>query len=261
MTNRSASRSLARDNSVLPTPLPAETVLSTRAVTPWRARWSAMSAPGISPWPSSACLGSIEITVTDDAAASSGIVQGQVDQRLDSQIVFVASMLTAGDDSVIALAGNADGPPFDRPAHGWYWEVVGPRNVLRSGSLEGASIAVPEFRRPPREERPARAEGTGPRDAAVHFSIRQLMVGRAPVTIVATAPRAAVNGPLREAMTTLAISLAMLGLALVLAIVLQVRLGCAPSNGFARRSPMSGPGAAKECPLNNRWKFCRWYPS
>jgi signal transduction histidine kinase len=53
-------------------------------------------------------------------------------------------------------------------------------------------------------------------------------VGRTPVTIVASAPRSAVNGPLREAMTTLAISLAVLGLALVLAIVLQVRLGLRP---------------------------------
>jgi signal transduction histidine kinase len=55
-----------------------------------------------------------------------------------------------------------------------------------------------------------------------------MMVGHTPVTIVASAPRAAVRGPLREAMTTLAISLAVLGLALVLAIVLQVRLGLRP---------------------------------
>jgi signal transduction histidine kinase len=54
------------------------------------------------------------------------------------------------------------------------------------------------------------------------------MVGRIPVTILASAPRSAVNGPLREAMTTLGISLAVLGLALVLAIVLQIRLGLRP---------------------------------
>ena len=24
---------------------------------------------------------------------------------------------------------------------------------------------------------------------------------------------------------------------------------------------MSGPGGAKECLPNNRWKFCHWYPS
>jgi signal transduction histidine kinase len=155
-------------------------------------------------------------------------VQGQVDQRLDTQIVFLSSMLTAGDDGVIASAGTADGPPFDRPARGWYWEVVGPSNVLRSRSLEGAGIDVPELRRPPREERPAAADGVGPGNAALHFRIQQVTIGRTPATILVSAPRSAVSGPLREAMTTLAISLAVLGLALVLAIVLQIRLGLRP---------------------------------
>jgi hypothetical protein len=39
-------------------------------------------------------------------------IQGQIDQRLDSQIVFLSSMLTTGDDGVITLVGNADGPPI-----------------------------------------------------------------------------------------------------------------------------------------------------
>lgn len=155
-------------------------------------------------------------------------VQGQIDQRLDTQIVFLSSMLNAADDGVITLTGNADGPPFNRPVRGWYWEVIGPKNVLRSRSLEGANIDVPEFRRPPREERPAPAEGVGPRNTALHFRIQRVTVGRTPLTIVVSAPRSAVNGPLREAMMTLAISLAVLGLALVLAIVLQVRLGLRP---------------------------------
>jgi signal transduction histidine kinase len=155
-------------------------------------------------------------------------VQGQIDQRLDTQIVFLSSMLTAGDDGIIAVVGNADGPPFDRPARGWYWEVVGPRNVLHSRSLEGASIDVLEFRRPPRERHPAGAEGRGPRNTALHLRIQQLTIGRIPITVVTSAPRSAASDPLLEAMTTLAVSLAVLGLALVLAIVLQVRLGLRP---------------------------------
>ena len=155
-------------------------------------------------------------------------VRGQIDQRLDTQIVFLSSMLTAGDDGVIAIAGNADGPPFDRRARGWYWEVAGPRNVLRSRSLEGASIDVPDVRRAPKKKGPAPAEGGGPGNADLHLRIQRATVGSTPVTIVASAPRSAINDPLREAMTTLAISLAVLGLALVVAIVLQVRLGLRP---------------------------------
>jgi signal transduction histidine kinase len=162
-------------------------------------------------------------------------IQGQIDQRLDTQIVFLSSTLTTEKDGVIAVAGNADGPPFDRPAHGWYWEVVGRKNILRSHSLEGASIEVPEFHRPPREERPAPAEGVGPGNEPLHFRIQQATVEQTAVTIIATAPQAAVRGPLLEAMTTLAVSLAALGLALVLAIVLQVRLGLRPLERLRRQ--------------------------
>jgi hypothetical protein len=37
-------------------------------------------------------------------------VQGQIDQRLDTQIVFLSSMLRVDGNGRISLAGNADGP-------------------------------------------------------------------------------------------------------------------------------------------------------
>ena len=67
-------------------------------------------------------------------------VQGQIDQRLDTQIVFLSSMLRVDDSGRISLAGNADGPPFERVRHGWYWQVTGPSNTLRSASLDGADL-------------------------------------------------------------------------------------------------------------------------
>ena len=156
-------------------------------------------------------------------------VQGQIDQRLDTQIVFLSSMLHATDDGIVSLAGNADGPPFDRPARGWYWEVVGPANVVRSGSLEGVGVDIPPVhRRPPFDTRPVPGDGPGPRGEHLHFRIQYLVVDGAHVMLVATAPRSAVNGPLRQAMVTLALSLAVLGIALVLAVVFQVRLGLRP---------------------------------
>src|ERR1700760_4062926 len=81
-------------------------------------------------------------------------IQGQVDQRLDTQIVFLSSMLRVDGNGSISLAGNADGPPFERARHGWYWQVTGPNNTLRSASLDGADLdnaALREIdkRRPP----------------------------------------------------------------------------------------------------------------
>ena len=173
-------------------------------------------------------------------------VQGQIDQRLDTQVTFLSSLLRAGDDGRLLLMGSADGPPFERRRRGWYWQVTGPRNALRSQSLDGADLDVPDAAemavrppppprgdRPPKDgrppkDRPKAADGPGPDDDRLHYRIQQITVSGTPATIVVSAPRGAVWGPLREAMTTLGISLGVLGIALVLAIMLQVRLGLRP---------------------------------
>ena len=155
-------------------------------------------------------------------------ITGQIDGRLDTQIVFLSSMLHAESDGRIALAGNADGPPFEGPRRGWYWEVIGPRNTLGSRSLAGTTLPVPEFHLPPRDDHPAPADAAGPDGRALHFRIQPLTASGLPVVIVATAPRDAVTLPLHEAMRTLAFALVALGIALIVAMVLQVRLGLRP---------------------------------
>ena len=174
-------------------------------------------------------------------------IQGQIDQRLDTQIVFLSSMLRADGSGEISLAGNADGPPFERVRGGWYWQATGPNNTLRSASLDGADIGSsttgePDVKRLPppkkdrgaREERPQPADGIGPDDEHLHYRLKLVKVGATDVMTVASAPRGAVLAPLREAMTTLGISLSMLGVALVLAIVLQIRLGLRPLERLRR---------------------------
>jgi signal transduction histidine kinase len=167
-------------------------------------------------------------------------VQGQIDQRLDTQILFLSSMLRTDGSEKISLAGNADGPPFERVRHGWYWQATGPNNTLRAASLDGADLDIPalkeiDAKRPPppkmdpdARERPRPADGVGPDDQHLHYRLKSVKIGAIDVMIVASAPREAVVGPLREAITTLGISLALLGVALVLAIMLQIRLGLRP---------------------------------
>jgi signal transduction histidine kinase len=164
-------------------------------------------------------------------------VQGQIDQRLDTQIVFLTSLLRTDAAGRLSLAGSADGPPFERPHRGWYWQVVGPANALTSLSLDGADLDGPaqaarDGMHPPprkaRDDRPQPADGIGPDGDHLHYRIKTVRIGTNDVRIVTSAPRAAVLGPLREAMTTLALSLLVLGLALVLAILLQIRLGLRP---------------------------------
>ncbi|MDB5657153.1 MAG: sensor histidine kinase [Tardiphaga sp.] len=186
-------------------------------------------------------------------------VQGQIDQRLDTQIVFLSSLLRAGGDGRLALAGNADGPPFEQPRRGWYWQVTGPANVLRSQSLLGADLTSPEVTarldRPPHDgppgphdDRPMPADGPGRDGEHLHYRIKQVATPAGIATIVASSPRAAVLGPLREAMTTLAISLAVLGLALVAAMLLQIRLGLQPLQQLQRAVADVRSGAATRAP-------------
>src|ERR1700728_1862362 len=105
-------------------------------------------------------------------------VQGQIDQRLDTQIAFLSSMLRS-QNGVLTLAGNADGPPFDGHPRGWYWEAIGPNNTLRSQALGDRDLNISkiairpppppprpppigEDRPPPPESRPAPADDIGP---------------------------------------------------------------------------------------------------
>lgn len=176
-------------------------------------------------------------------------VQGQIDQRLDAQILFLSSMLHADGGGQLRLAGSADGPPFDRRRHGWYWQISGPKNVLRSRSLDGANLIYPDIDGapppppppPPRAEddapqrkRPAPADGVGPYGRGLHFRILNVSTPAGPATIVASSPREAVMGPLWEAMRTLALSLGVLGVALIGAMLIQVRLGLRPLERLRR---------------------------
>jgi signal transduction histidine kinase len=178
-------------------------------------------------------------------------VQRQVDERLDSQILFLSSMLQTNPDGTLTLRGAANGPPFDRMLNGWYWQIAGPKNVLKSRSLADATFDVPDLSTrpppppppppppgheplPPPGERPQPADGLGPDGQALHFRILTVTLDGSTATITASAPRAAVLGPLREAMITVAISLVVLGLALVIAMLLQVRLGLRPLERLRR---------------------------
>ena len=49
-------------------------------------------------------------------------VHGQLDQRLDAQLAGVGAALTRADGK-LAVSSRIDGPPFDRPGSGWYWQA------------------------------------------------------------------------------------------------------------------------------------------
>lgn len=167
-------------------------------------------------------------------------VRGQLDSRLDSQIVAIASSLERGRDGRLALGRNLDGPPFDRDRSGWSWQVRQGDAVLRSGSLEGRDLSVPEDDRRDgggrHRDRPRPGDAIDPWGNPVILRILALPNegGAGPATIVASAPMAALRGPVREASLTLALILAVLGLCLLAGLVVQVRLGLRPLERLRR---------------------------
>ena len=190
-------------------------------------------------------VGAMLVTGFAMAFALRHFIQAQVDGRLDGQLLAVADALRHTPDGGWRLERVVDGPPFDRPLSGWYWEVLAPGPVLTSRSLAGHDLTVgdlepapaPPHRPPPGmgdlppgppPEPPAAAQGTGPASEALHVRVRQLVLAGEPVVIAAAAPTAALDGPLRDAMTPVAITLGLLTLLLAGGGLLQVRLGLRP---------------------------------
>lgn len=149
-------------------------------------------------------------------------VRGQLDGRLDAQIVALRAAIEAG-----ILPDGLDAPPFDRAGPGWAWEVRRSGGTIRSGSLRGGDIRLSD---PGPEDDPGRphpASGTGPRGQPLVARVLTLP-GPHPATIVVAAPEGELRGPLREALTSLALALGILGLCLIGGLAVQVRLGLAP---------------------------------
>ena len=154
-------------------------------------------------------------------------VQGQVDGRLDGQILSVRDALRVAPDGSLSLDPVANGPPFDRPHRGWYWKVVAPGADLRSPSLRSEDFVLTEPL-PEYHPRPETIDGRGPEDEPLRVRAQRFRIGGKSVLVASSAPWHALGGPLREAMTPVALTLGILALALIGGVLLQVRLGLRP---------------------------------
>ena len=154
-------------------------------------------------------------------------IQGQVDGRLDGQILSVTDALRAAPDGTLRLEHTVDGPPFDRPLSGWYWQVLAPGPVLRSQSLttQRFSLAQSLLEDHPR---PVTVDGRGPSDEPLRVRVKRVYLGSRVATIAAAAPLKALVGPLHEALTPLVVTLILLSAGLMGGVVLQVRVGLRP---------------------------------
>ena len=123
----------------------------------------------------------------------------QVDQRLDAQIGAIASALSVSPDNKLSLDPRVDTPPFDRPATGWYFEVIDGDTHFRSRSLGAAELHLPRPWFLDWLPRPAPDEGPGPEPRSLRVRNGSAAIGDRIVTIIAAAPRSAIWRPLLRA--------------------------------------------------------------
>lgn len=154
-------------------------------------------------------------------------VHGQIDQRLDGQLMTIEAALEAQPDGSVALTRNVDAPPFDNPRTGWFWLARAGTQTWHARGLQLAEIRL-DLLRAEGSDRPRPLGGMGPGGRPVFMRARNLDVGGRDVLLIAGAPLEAQNGPLRDALFPLATALAVLGAGLILATFVQVRTGLSP---------------------------------
>ena len=184
-----------------------------------------------------------------------------LDDRLDAQIAVLAQAVRpdgAIDRSRLILAA-----PYNDPRGGWGWRIDAGGKTIASPAppdLDAMEERGPRFDGPPppfegrpfdrRRDDRAQAldwrDGDGPR----HARSLTLATPAGPVRITASAPRAIVDRPLRAAMAPLLGSLLLLGLALAVATLVQLRIGLRPLKAMRESLAAIRAGKAETLPEN-----------
>lgn len=164
----------------------------------------------------------------------SSLLEDFVTGRFDAEAGALADALTASletdGDGRIELDDPPADPRFDLPLTGWYWQVqAGDTVIARSGSLLDGRLQGPsgDF---------AGGRGIGADGAALRVLRRQVSLpdSDAPVAVIVTAPRAQIDDSLRQISRPLGIALAVLGVVMALASVVQVTAGLDSLNQVRR---------------------------
>ncbi|KQS51740.1 hypothetical protein ASG20_00745 [Sphingomonas sp. Leaf198] len=178
-----------------------------------------------------------------------------LDDRLDAQVSVVARAVRP--DGTLDRTRVVDLDGFDSPGSGWAWQVASPAGRWTSDgafseatALPGPYTALPRPPAPPEiDDRQPRPGETRDRHGQRLHSRTSTVASRAgPVTITAIGPRRIVEAPLREAMIPLLGSLALLGIGLGLATLVQLRIGFRPLRDLRESLAAVRAGSARHVP-------------
>ncbi|MFA6123857.1 sensor histidine kinase [Sphingomonas sp.] len=200
-----------------------------------------------------ATLAALAFAALSIGAVLDRFVMHGLDQRLDAQIAVLAQAVRP--DGSVDRARLVLAAPYDDPQGGWGWRIDTRGQTIASPTPPDLDAMHPppgpRFDPPPfarHRDDHARALDWRDRDGPRHARSLTLSTPGGPVRITASAPRAIVDRPLRAAMVPLLASLLLLGGALTLATLVQLRIGLRPLARMRESLAAIRSGAATALP-------------
>jgi len=157
----------------------------------------------------------------------------RIERRFDTFLTAYQQQLIAGaeiaGDGSLRLAATPADPHFDLPFSGWYWQIRAGERVLAqstsAGPLPGAGLGGLTIVAPD-----GASDLMGPGDAKLRAVARAVRLpgGDGEIWVMVAGPHAEIDQEVYQFGTQLAFALGALGIAFLLATVLQVRYGLLP---------------------------------
>ena len=184
------------------------------------------------------------------------LYRGHIDKHFNSSLQdHLEELVSASDMSpagVLQMTWRPSDPRFNRPHSGWYWEIQQSGvSVVRSDSLWRDSLEVAE---PDIDDIARIQQLAGPEDEPLQALVQDIIFPQSehPLLYVVAGPVAEIEEDVRAFTIQVAITLAVLGIGLLLAIWFQVHFGLKPlqalkqalgdiRHGEAERLPQSFP--------------------
>ncbi len=154
------------------------------------------------------------------------------DRRMLVYVTALSADIAAGDESRGAQA--AGDPYFDLPLSGWYWQIARPDQALRdmrtSLSLVGATLPPLGADAPEDPETGIRiGYATGPDERLLRVVEREVIIADdTTYTITVAGPSEEITSDVRAFTLAITLTFALLGLALALSTLFQIRFGLRP---------------------------------
>jgi signal transduction histidine kinase len=155
-------------------------------------------------------------------------IEHRFDILLQEHLTHLIAGTEMSAEGRLGLTWTPPDPYFRRPGSGHYWEIKqGGQTLARSASLEGRRLAVDRL---PAGEASEIQPLLGPAGEVLRAAVkREPFPGvRVPLVFVVAGPAADVENDVRAFGNSLALTLAVLGCGLLLAILFQVRFGLQP---------------------------------